>query len=597
MIYKWLDFISLFESKNPEQIVTSSKKIKAKNGDYIDLELAQKIFSYDISDNKKYVSWLINFIFKNSESESDFINKLDDINIKELLSNYSSLKNHIPEKDKNINNFKTLDSLKEFISNYEDILSQKSKRKQKGESISKEEYIKIYEDSDWNIIIPLTKAASIYWGSGTKWCTASGGEDNYFDVYNKVSPLFIFRNNYLSQPDNNGQRWREKSYQLYFGNIETSTAPEFKNGLNLDAQPSEFFESNPKIKDIFFTWLSENNSLVLSLCSSNPIESLQKSLGYVAFQLINYDFFKYTSPNIKKSFDFENLAIVTIRERDSITFSKMLPLFSNDEKLNLLYDVIHKADDRYEIEEGGESEMKYLEMIKSLVESGCDPTKKSILYQVYPIEYLFLKNDIVFEESINIIKYLLSKGCKFHFQNTNSDYDNNYRLRLVNRISKFIKEIFDYGGFEFLEYVDVIKKLGFNIFYDFDVNGDNSTTYLTRENNTSMLNYILHEGANPNIPNSNGEYALHISSSNVIDIDIEITESLLNYDANPNIKDKDGNTPLILCTKSYVNRKSTEDMHALLDVLISNGADATIRNNEGKDMNYYLKIDPTSLIK
>ena len=131
MIYKWLDFISLFESKNPEQIVASSKKREAKNGDYIDLELAQKIFSYDVSDNKKYVSWLINFIFKNSESESDFINKLETSNIKELLSNYSALKNHISEKDKNINNFKTLDSLKEFISKHEEILSQKSKRKQK----------------------------------------------------------------------------------------------------------------------------------------------------------------------------------------------------------------------------------------------------------------------------------------------------------------------------------------------------------------------------------------------------------------------------------------------------------------------------------
>ena len=64
MIYKWLDFISLSESKNPNQIVASSKKIKAKNGDYIDLDLVEKIFSYDVSDNKKYVNWLINFIFK-----------------------------------------------------------------------------------------------------------------------------------------------------------------------------------------------------------------------------------------------------------------------------------------------------------------------------------------------------------------------------------------------------------------------------------------------------------------------------------------------------------------------------------------------------
>lgn len=68
---------------------------------------------------------------------------------------------------------------------------------------------KIYEDKDWSVFIPETKAAACYLGKGTEWCTASSGLKYYETTYHKPeegSPLIIFINRH--EPD--------KKYQLSF---------------------------------------------------------------------------------------------------------------------------------------------------------------------------------------------------------------------------------------------------------------------------------------------------------------------------------------------------------------------------------------------
>ena len=50
---------------------------------------------------------------------------------------------------------------------------------------------KVYEDNDWLIIVPKTREAAIYYGKGTKWCTASTGGYNYFERYNNEGKLYI----------------------------------------------------------------------------------------------------------------------------------------------------------------------------------------------------------------------------------------------------------------------------------------------------------------------------------------------------------------------------------------------------------------------
>ena len=50
---------------------------------------------------------------------------------------------------------------------------------------------KVYEDNEWLIIVPKTREAAIYYGKGTKWCTASTRGYNYFERYNNEGRLYI----------------------------------------------------------------------------------------------------------------------------------------------------------------------------------------------------------------------------------------------------------------------------------------------------------------------------------------------------------------------------------------------------------------------
>jgi hypothetical protein len=56
--------------------------------------------------------------------------------------------------------------------------------------LSKEAQL-VYEDSDWEVWIPETYAASCKLGQGTTWCTASTETSDYFDEYNDEDSLYI----------------------------------------------------------------------------------------------------------------------------------------------------------------------------------------------------------------------------------------------------------------------------------------------------------------------------------------------------------------------------------------------------------------------
>ena len=51
-------------------------------------------------------------------------------------------------------------------------------------------HARITEGETVRLIVPLDMAAAIYYGQGTRWCTAAR-EENYFDGYNELGPLTI----------------------------------------------------------------------------------------------------------------------------------------------------------------------------------------------------------------------------------------------------------------------------------------------------------------------------------------------------------------------------------------------------------------------
>lgn len=49
---------------------------------------------------------------------------------------------------------------------------------------------KVYEDSDWTVVVPKTEDAAKVYGKGTRWCTAAD-KNNMFGYYNEEGPLYI----------------------------------------------------------------------------------------------------------------------------------------------------------------------------------------------------------------------------------------------------------------------------------------------------------------------------------------------------------------------------------------------------------------------
>jgi hypothetical protein len=104
----------------------------------------------------------------------------------------------IAQKDKRENKAEMSDGLIAISDRAAKIRLQIEKKKEKAAQLSdvmreaaKEPHIILYsDDKNGTLVVPLTMAASQYWGSNTKWCTAAAAEeDNKFHEYNASAPL------------------------------------------------------------------------------------------------------------------------------------------------------------------------------------------------------------------------------------------------------------------------------------------------------------------------------------------------------------------------------------------------------------------------
>lgn len=150
--------------------------------------------------NKGYFTWLYNMIKNNQLKSEDFYK------VKEYLRLFDKFTNRIPNESRDINKFKNINSLydvvKEFEGSEDEISTSKTSEIK---DIKKNEVEKVFEDSEWLIMIPKTERASCLIGKGTQWCTAADQSNNMFDNYNQDGPLYV-----MVDKDN------DTKYQLHF---------------------------------------------------------------------------------------------------------------------------------------------------------------------------------------------------------------------------------------------------------------------------------------------------------------------------------------------------------------------------------------------
>ena len=180
---------------------------------------------------RKNMLWIAKQYSDNTFHFGDIYKIKEDL---EKFEKYKKNKNIFDSADLNQYNYNTL---KQKLNNIDDnnINQLGNSARRSAVEKGKDEIEKYYEDNKWFIIIPKTEAASRYWGKHTHWCTAADSENNVFNYYNRMGPLYILINK--SNPN--------EKYQFHF---ESS---QFMDVNDAPIDIPMFLKDNPEIKSIF----------------------------------------------------------------------------------------------------------------------------------------------------------------------------------------------------------------------------------------------------------------------------------------------------------------------------------------------------------
>ena len=131
----------------------------------------------------KYGKWLLNQ-YRQGHLDMNNLSK-----VRNTIDFFNRYNRQLEVKD--INQYKNIDQVYDNVKNFMEDPSQATSKSDEVRKIKEMGAEKVYEDNDWLIIVPKTQEAAIYYGKGTKWCTASTSGYNYFERYNNEGRLYI----------------------------------------------------------------------------------------------------------------------------------------------------------------------------------------------------------------------------------------------------------------------------------------------------------------------------------------------------------------------------------------------------------------------
>ena len=176
-----------FERENPEQARLA--------GHYSEWDL-----SY-VDDDDEDMDYLGNY--SGTEWSIEYPSGLNSFRLEDseqianTLANYHRIKPQLPVQQRDINRFKTVKRLEDFV---DDIMGGKTidKPETDSEVLKRSDVEVIYNGPLGTVTIPRSFEASCELGSGTKWCT-TGKNSDYYNIYSEKGDLII----YNEKPGNN----------------------------------------------------------------------------------------------------------------------------------------------------------------------------------------------------------------------------------------------------------------------------------------------------------------------------------------------------------------------------------------------------------
>ena len=158
----------------------------------------QHFVNQDPSGNNKYLMWMVKMYLNPEErGTAPFditslvqrfhknVDRLTPAFITSIWNDVIQFGNNIMTSPKNIDSYDNLSQLERIMDEVDSIQTRKEKETQAKEGVDK-----LYEDDRWLLVKPNTYEGSCYYGSSTKWCTASKEAPHHFQDYSKDGNLF-----------------------------------------------------------------------------------------------------------------------------------------------------------------------------------------------------------------------------------------------------------------------------------------------------------------------------------------------------------------------------------------------------------------------
>lgn len=190
------------------------------------------MLSRDLAPNHKFLMFLGDALQSGN---------LDMERAKNAVNNFIRYQQTLSTKD--INQFSSIEDLESEIARHENRTRREVKKLEGADQV--------YEDDRFVVVTPKTSEASCYYGSGTKWCTASMNNSSYFDRYNQDGKLFYILD---KKAKSNDRFYKVAMLRKYDGDTTFYDAPDkaFSNGWILG---SDLFE---KIDRVVTDYMRDN---------------------------------------------------------------------------------------------------------------------------------------------------------------------------------------------------------------------------------------------------------------------------------------------------------------------------------------------------
>ena len=393
----------------------------------------------------------------------------------------------------------------------------------------------VYEDTEWQILIPLTWRASLKYGRDiikSNWCTASSNSSHYYNKYMSTNDLYIFYNK--TSP--------EKSYQMGFH--PNQEHPEFMNNKNSPVNLNEFKHENPGLKNTIDEILKEWHKI-----DENPSYKQQKIL----------ERFKRTrSPNIPYSMledpDNTNNRYIGWEMLDMLTPNELKSSFLVDEREedtgvrdpggNAILRMVKKWGNFLNVT------VEHPELFIKILNLGADPNIQN-RNGYTPIARASRNGDK------ELVQLLIQKGADVNIK-TNSSSTPLHHASFGNHI-EIVQLLLQNGAKVNIKNQDAQTPL-----YQASLNVTKDVISLLLD----VISLLLKNGADPNIANNNGTLPLH----NVCLYGNEdMAKLLLKYGANINEVNVNNETPLFMAS---LNKREH-----IISLLLKKGADPNIKNH------------------